>query len=156
MKSFQFTLQSLRVLRGQKERAAQQRYAEALRACETAAGQVKLASDALSSSWTTLSQALSTGAPAMELLRTRAWCNVLELRLKERAGCLEKARLAVDAVWREMLAATCDREAMDRYYDKSRRAYEHQLLLAEQKHFDELATQMNNAPGPLQYSNPSP
>ena len=150
MKSFRFPLQSLRVLRGQKERAAQIHYAEALRACEKAAGQVKAASDELNMSWMSLSRGLSTGVSAMELLRTRAWCNVLELRLKERADFLEKARLAVDAVWNEMLAATRDREALDRFYKKSRRAFEREVLHTEQKHFDELAVQLNNVPNPLQ------
>lgn len=150
MKSFRFPLQSLRVLRGQRERTAQLRYAEALRACEEAARQVKLAGDELNTGWGTLGKALSTGVTAMELLRTRAWCNVLELRLKERAGHLEKMRLAVDAVWNDMLAATRDREALDRFHKKSRRAYEYEALCAEQKHFDELAVQLNGASNPLQ------
>src|SRR5450759_3960676 len=120
MKTFRFPLQSLRVLREQKERTAQKSYADALRACEEAAARVKTAGDELSAGWTTLGKELSFGVTAMQLLRTRAWCNVLELRLKERTGLLEKARLAVDAVWHEMLGATRDREALDRYYKKTR------------------------------------
>jgi len=86
MRTFRFPLQSLRVLREQKERTAQKRYADALRACDEAAAQLKLAGDELSASWTALARDLATGVTAMELLRARAWCNVLELRLKERTG----------------------------------------------------------------------
>ena len=150
MKSFHFPLQSLRVLRGQKERTAQLHYAETLRACENAAAQVKSAGDELNTGWMTLARELSSGVTAMELLRTRAWCNVLELRLKDRASHLEKMRLAVDSVWHEMLAATRDREALDRFHKKSRRAYEHEALRAEQKHLDELAVQLSGNRNPME------
>lgn len=155
MKTFRFPLQSLRVLREQKEQAAQKRYSEALRACEEAAARVKSAGDELSSSWTALGRDLTSGVTAMELLRTRAWCNVLELRLKERTGILEKARIAVDAVWHEMLKATRDREALDHYYRKTRRAYDRQVQAAEQKELDELAVRMAAAPAPLEYAEPA-
>jgi flagellar export protein FliJ len=152
MKTFRFPLQSLRVLREQKERTAQKNYADALRACEEAAARVKTAGDELSAGWTTLSKELSFGVTAMQLLRTRAWCNVLEFRLKERTGQLEKARLAVDEVWEAMLGATRDREALDRYYKKSRRGYDRKVQTEEQKQLDELAVRMADAPSPLEYA----
>jgi len=152
MKTFRFPLQSLRVLRDQKERSAQKRYADALRACEDAAARVKTASDELSASWVTLGKELSAGVTAMELLRKRAWCNVLELRLKERTTVLEKARLSVDAVWQEMLNATRDREALDRYYKKTRRIYDRKVQSEEQKQLDELALRMADAPAPLEFA----
>jgi len=150
MKAFRFPLQSLRVLREQKERTAQKRYAEALSACEAAAAQVKTAGSELSTSWASLGKELAAGVTAMELLRTRAWCNVLELRLKERTTMLEKARLAVDAVWNEMLGATRDREALDRYYKKTRRAHDRKVQVLEQKDLDELAMRMADAPSRLE------
>ncbi|HUA39699.1 MAG TPA: flagellar FliJ family protein [Candidatus Sulfopaludibacter sp.] len=153
MKPFRFPLEPLRVMRGQKERAAQVRYADALRACERAAAEVKAAGDELNTSWLSLSRGLSAGVTALELLRTRAWCNVLELRLKERADQLIKARLVVDTVWQQMLAATRDREALDRFHRKSRRVYQHDWLQTEQKQFDELAVQTNGEPGWLQPPN---
>ncbi len=139
MKPFRFSLQSLRVLREQKERAAQVHYTEALRACEEAAARVKSASDELSACWTTLCDKLSAGVNATDLLRTRAWCNVLELRLKERAGALEQARHMVDMVWREMMLATRDRETLDRFHDKRRRVYDREVQREDQKRLDELA-----------------
>ena len=152
MKTFRFPLQSLRVLREQKERTAQKNYADALRACEEAAARVKAAGDDLSAGWATLGKELSFGVTAMQLLRTRAWCNVLELRLRERTGLLEKARLAVDAVWQEMLGATRDREALDRYYKKTRRVYDRKVQTEEQKQLDELAVRMADAPTPLEFA----
>jgi flagellar export protein FliJ len=155
MKTFRFPLQSLRVLREQKEQAAQKRFADALRACEEAAAQVKAAGAELSACWGTLGRELSAGVAAIDLLRTRAWCNVLELRLKERAASLEKARLAVDAVWHEMTLATRDREALDRYHNKKRRAYDRKVRAEEQKALDELAVRLADAPLPLNYPNPA-
>src|ERR1041385_4037041 len=146
MKTFRFPLQSLRVLREQKEHREQKRYADALRACEDAAEKVKTAGDELSASWLTLGKELSSGVTAMELLRTRAWCNVLELRLRERTGALEKARLVVDTVWQDMLNATRDREALDRYYKKTRRAYDRKVQSFEQKALDDLAARLAETP----------
>jgi len=152
MKTFRFPLQSLRVLREQKEQAAQKQYVEVLRACEDAAARVKATSDELSTSWNSLGRELAAGVTAMELLRTRAWCNALELRLKERTGLLETARLAVDKVWQEMLNATRDREALDRYYKKSRRVHDRKVQAEEQKQLDELAMRTSDTPSPLEFA----
>jgi flagellar export protein FliJ len=151
MKSFQFSLSALSVLREQQEQAAQKKYAESLRFCEQAAARVETASQELMSCWRDLTGKLSAGVSAMEFLRARAWCNVVELRLKERTAALEQARLKVDAVWQEMLVATRDRESLDRFHQKKRRAYNTQLQRAEQKELDELAIQLASTPGPFQY-----
>jgi flagellar export protein FliJ len=154
MKPFRFSLQPLRVLRQQKERASQQRYADALRACENAATRVQTASEELNACWTTLNKELSAGVPGMQLLRTRAWCNVLEMKMRERASELEKARLTVDAMWQEMLLATRDREALDSFHDKSRRAYDREAQRVEQNNLDELAVQLSGTPSPLRFAQP--
>lgn len=149
MKSFHFSLSALSVLREQQEQAAQKKYAEALRFCEEAAVRVQAASQELRACWRELTAKLSAGVSAVEFLRARAWCNVLELRLKERTNALEQARLKVDAVWQEMLAATRDRESLDRFHQKKRRAYDRQVQQAEQKELDELAIQLAAKSGPL-------
>jgi flagellar export protein FliJ len=151
MKSFHFSLSALSVLREQQEQAAQKKYSESLQFCEAAAARVENASRELMNSWHDLTGKLSSGVSAVDFLRARAWCNVLELRLKERTAALEQARLKVDAVWQEMLVATRDRESLDRFHDKKRRAYNLQLQRAEQKELDELAIQLAATPGPLQY-----
>src|SRR5579884_3934405 len=142
MKAFQFSLSALAVLREQEEKAAQKKYADSLRICEEAAARVQSASQELMSCWRDLTGKLSAGVSAVEFLRARAWCNVLELRLKERTVALEQARLKVDAVWQEMLIATRDRESLDRFHDKKRRAYDQEVQRHEQKELDELAIQL--------------
>jgi flagellar export protein FliJ len=150
MKRFHFSLSALAVLREQQEQAAQKKYSEALRTCEEAAGRVQTAGRELSSGWQDLTGKLTAGVSAVDFLRSRAWCNVLELRLKERTAALEQARLKVDAVWHEMLLATRDRESLDRFQSKKRRAYDREAQRREQKEMDELAIQLAATPGPLQ------
>lgn len=147
MKPFHFSLQPIRVLREQKEQAAQQQYVQTLRVCEEAAARVRHAGAELAACWTSLGEELAAGAEATEVLRTRAWCNVLELRLKERTGALEQARLEVDAVWREMLLATRDREAIDHFHDRQRAGYDQEVQRAEQKELDEVALRRAAAGG---------
>jgi len=93
-------------------------YEQALRACETVAVRIKSASDELAASWAALCHELSTGASATDLLRKRAWCNVLELRLKEQAHALEDARQVVDRLWDDMLLAKRARELFNRFLKK--------------------------------------
>jgi len=151
MKTFHFSLSALAVLREQEEQAAQKRYADSLRICEEAATRVQKASHELMTCWRDLTGKLAAGVSAVEFLRARAWCNVLELRLKERTAALEQARLKVDAVWQEMLVATRDRESLDRFHDKKRRAYDLEVQRKEQKELDELAIQLASTPGPLHF-----
>src|SRR6185437_6974293 len=133
----------------------QKKYADALRVCEEAAQRVQKASNELTTSWHELTSKLSAGVSAVEFLRSRAWCNVLELRLKERTVALEQARLNVDAVWQEMLIATRDRETLDRFHKKKRQAYDREVQRVEQKELDELAIQLASTPGPLNYQPPT-
>ena len=142
MKPFRFALQPLRVLREQREQTAQQRYAEALRACEQAAASVRLASEGLNNAWTALQKDLGAGVTGMQLMRSRAWCNVLELRLKDRTRDLERARLSTDSLWHELMKATRDREVMDTFHDKRRHAYDQEVRRSEQNALDEMALQI--------------
>jgi flagellar export protein FliJ len=146
MKPFRFPLHSIRVLRERKEQVAQQHFAEAMLACEEAAFQLQTASDALAAGWNSLCEELSTGVAATRLIRTRAWCSVLEQRQKDRAASLQHARRLMDAAWREMMLATRDREALDRYHDKCRRAYDRETQREEQKQLDELGVRRSITP----------
>lgn len=151
MKSFQFSLSALSVLREQQEQTAQKKYADALRLCEEAAHRVQTASEELTASWRELKGKLASGVSAVEFLRTRAWCNVLELRLKERSSALERARLTMDALWKEMLVATRDREALDRFHARKRRAYDRETQRKAQQEMDELAIQLAASPAMLRF-----
>ncbi len=107
---------------------------------------MQAASAELAASWTHFSGKLAAGATGIELLRARAWCNVLELRAKERAAIMEQARLATEAAWRDMLSATREREALDRLHDKRLAAHNRAAATEEQKTLDELALQLIHSP----------
>jgi flagellar export protein FliJ len=150
MKLFKFSLESLRTLRKQKERVAQQHYARALAACDAAGAQLQNANRELTGAWESLVRELGGGAAAAKIQGLRAWCAALESR---RNGCqvaLDEACRAAEAAFREMIGAVRDREALDRFCDKLRRAHERGAQREEQKHFDELAVQMSGANGLLQ------
>ena len=85
------------------------------------------------------------GITATRLVRTRAWCSVLETRQQERDAALKAARQAMNDAWREMMLAMRDREALDRYHDKCRRAYDREVQRGEQKRLDELGLRLNVA-----------
>jgi flagellar export protein FliJ len=146
MKPFRFALQPILALRQQAEQSARERYAGTLRACEDAAARVQKASIELTQCWAGLCDKLASGVNSAELLRARAWCNVLELRVKERASALETARHAVDAVWQELMVATRDREGLDRLQDRRRSTYNREAQAADQKALDEVALQLIHSP----------
>jgi flagellar export protein FliJ len=150
MKPFRFSLESLRTLRKQKERVAQQHYARALAAGDAAAAQLADANRELAAAWEMLVTELGDGAAAAHILGRRAWCTALETRRNERQAALEAARRAAETAFRELLVAARDREALDRFCEKSRRAHARGAQREEQKNFDELAVQMRGADGLLQ------
>lgn len=155
MKPFRFSLQPIRSLKQQAEQTARERYAQTLRSCEEAAARVQQASVELTDCWAGLCDKLAQGVNSDDLLRARAWCNVLELRVKERASALEQARHAVDAVWQELMTATREREGLDRLYDRRHVAYKRLAQAAEQKSLDELALQLIHSPtSPRALANP--
>jgi hypothetical protein len=91
----------------------------AMRACEAAAGRLKAAGDELAACWTALCHEITAGVSPTDLLRKRAWCNVLELRLKEHAHALEAARHGVDAVWNDLMLTARARELSQRFLRKN-------------------------------------
>jgi flagellar export protein FliJ len=152
MKPFRFSLEMLQVLRKQTERVAQQRYVAALAARNGAELHLQRAAADLSVGWDQLGQELGRGITASRLADLRAWCKVLEGRWNERKTALEAARRAAEQAFQAMTTAVRDREALDRFYDKSRRAYDREVQRADQKTYDELAVQLSSTPGPLQYT----
>ncbi len=145
MKPFRFSLQPIRILREQKEQKAQKAFGEAMRSYDNAVLQLKNASDELVAGWNALCREMSSGVNASQLTKSRAWCNVLELRQKERAEALQRAKRAMEAAMQEMLLATRDREAIDNYHDKRRAAYERDVQRHEQKELDELGLRRSSA-----------
>ncbi len=147
MKAFRFPLESLRTLRQQREQATQQHYARTLTLCDGAARVLQLAEMELLTGHALLQSELATGASAARIINLQTWCKVLELRRNECAAVLQAAQTEASEAFRALTAAARDREALDKFHEKSLRAWERTLLSAEQKMFDELAIQ--NAGGPL-------
>jgi flagellar export protein FliJ len=141
MKAFNFPLESLRTLRKQREHAAQQRYARALVVCEGATRVLQLAEGELNAGHALFTHELKTGATAGRIINLRTWCTVLEIRRNECSAALAEARRQAGEAFRLMTAAARDREALDRFHDKSQRLWRRAFQAEEQKTFDELAVQ---------------
>lgn len=145
MKPFRFPLESLRILRKQKERAAQQRYARSLLACQAAAAQLEKAVRALDAGHQLLTRELNRGVSAAKMMSLRTWCMALEIHQHERKAAFNETRRIADLAFQEMAAATRDREGLDRFYDKARQTHAREALREEQKTLDELVVQLNGA-----------
>lgn len=139
MKPFRFPLKSLRVLREQKERTAQKRYVEALRASDEAAAKLDAGTHELAAAWTALCEEVAEGVTIAKLHQTRAWCAELERRCDQLSAALKLAQQLAQEAWREMTLATRDREALDKLRDKCRRTYDREVQRVEQKELDAMA-----------------
>jgi flagellar export protein FliJ len=146
MKAFNFPLESLRTLRQQRERAAQQRYARALVLCDGAARVLQLAEEELKTSHASLLGELAKGTTADRILQLRTWGTVLEIRRNECAAAFTEARRDANDAFRLMTAAAREREALDRFHDKSHSLWQRAFHADEQKMFDELAVQRQSVP----------
>lgn len=146
MKAFSFPLESLRTLRKQREQAAQQRYARTLVACDGAARALQAAEAELKTGHGLLSGELQTGATASRIVNLRTWCAVLEIRRNECLAALAEARRNSNNAFRLLTAAAREREALDRFHEKSHRIWQRAFHADEQKMFDELAVQRQAAP----------
>ena len=141
MKPFAFPLESLRVLRKQRERVAQQRYARALVNGRRAEQQMQTASVEWEAALAELKQAMGAGISAGQFANLRNGCLVLEIRWREHQAALLEARRVAALIFQELAAATREREGLDQFHHRARREHELQLRRSEQKIFDEMATQ---------------
>ena len=146
MKAFSFPLESLRILRKQRERTAQQRYARALVVCDGAARGLQLAEAELKTGHAVLIGELQTGTTADRIIQLRTWCTVLEIRRNECAAAFVEARREANDAFRLLTAAAREREALDRFHEKSQNLWRREFQADEQKMFDELAVQRQAAP----------
>ena len=147
MKAFKFPLESLRTLRKQREHAAQQQYARALVVCDGAARLLQLAEEELTAGHSMLLRELAAGTEASRIVNLKTWCSVLETRKNECAATLAEARRDANDAFRAMTVAVREREALDRFHDKSRLQWQRAFQADEQKMFDELAVQRQSGNG---------
>lgn len=139
MKPFRFPLLAILTLREEREQERQRQYADRLRAVESvqralAAVQTELA--ALAAEHATR---LGQGAQAQDLRRLDQYRHVLDGRLSRLHQDLAAARRAADAAWQALLKATQDRQALEKYQERLRRAHAHAVTREEQRLLDDLA-----------------
>jgi len=146
MKAFRFPLESLRTLRQQRERTAQQTYARALVLCDGAQRVLQLAEEELKAGHAMLMSELKTGATASRFVNLRTWCTVLELRRTECLVRLAEARRHANEIFQVMTVISREREALDRFHDNKQSLWQRAFQADEQKMFDELAVQRQAAP----------
>lgn len=141
MKAFNFPLESLRTLRQQRERTAQQRYARALVQCDEAERGWQRSEAELQTAHALFRSELAAGVAAGRLVQLRTWGTVLEIRRNQAAAAVTEARRNVEDASRLMTAAAREREALDRFHDKSQHLWQRAFHADEQKVYDELAVQ---------------
>jgi flagellar export protein FliJ len=145
MKSFRFSLQSLHVLREQKERVAQKHYAEALLVCEEATAGLNASSHELAAARSVLCKEVLAGNTISKLQQVRAWCSQLEQYCEQQTAALKSAEEAAAKAWQEMLLATRDRKTLDNLHRQRRRDYDYAMQREEQKHLDEMGLRVNTS-----------
>jgi flagellar export protein FliJ len=146
MKAFNFPLESLRTLRKQREQAAQQRYAQALVACDGAQRLLQLADEEMAACQVLQAAELKTGATAGRIVQLQVWSTVLRTRRAECQTRLDEAQRNANDAFRLMTAAVRERESLDHFHDKSQRIWQRAFHAEEQKMFDELAVQRQSVP----------
>jgi flagellar export protein FliJ len=146
MKAFSFPLESIRLLRQQRERAAQQRYARALAVCENTERKFNAANEELAAGYKLLGLESGQSSTICRLTQVRTWCAVLEMRFHECEAAFTEAKRSASEAFNFLCAATRDRETLDRFHEKSRRAWQRICQQTEQKMLDELAVQRQGSP----------
>jgi flagellar export protein FliJ len=139
MRPFRFPLQALLTLRQQREQDAQRQYARRLLAVEVV--QQNLAATRLEVQHLADEHQirLRHGAQAHEFRRLDLYRHALNDRLTRLEQDLATARKAAERAWLALVQATQNRQALDQYRQKRRRAYDYALAREEQRLLDDLA-----------------
>jgi flagellar export protein FliJ len=139
MKPFRFPLQVLQALREHKEQVALTCYAAALRAAEEAARRLEANQLELQACWAVSQKLLAAGSPASELGRVQSYHQFLQERRLELERARREAGQKVARTWQELRSAMRDRQALEKYHDKQRQAYDLLAQREAQKQLDEMA-----------------
>lgn len=146
MKPFRFPLEVLRTIREQQEQAAQQRFAAALAASETAARRVRENLRELEACWRAVKHTVKADALMSEVIRLRDFADLIEQRQAELERELTAARTAAEKAAAAMRLAMRDREIIEQLHHRRFGAHRLEVAREEQKALDELAGR-KSAPG---------
>ena len=141
MKIFRFRLQAVLTLREQAEHEAQQLCARAYAAVESAEARLRSAEAAIAAADDLRRTHLAAGSRASQLEQLRIYAVLLQDRRAQIARELTEARRRAEEARRRLLAATQQRETLERLRNRQRRAHDYQAARAEQKLLDEMAGQ---------------
>jgi flagellar export protein FliJ len=138
MKRFRFALESVRTLREQKEREAQQRYAERVRACQAAATRLQVLELERESCWRLVREQVLARTTAQALAHSGAYAGAIEERRQQAQADLRAAQQRLEEAQAVLNRASRDHDGMKRHRDKLLRAHRRAEERGEQKFLDEL------------------
>ena len=141
MKRFRFSLHALHTLRQRQEQHALRQFGLALTARALAAHDLEEARHRCEAGWQASRQCMKAGLTASQLARLGAYCQVMEELRRQSESTLHRAQRTVDEKWEKLVTVRQQREAVDKYYQRQRSAYERQLSREEQKALDDMAHQ---------------
>ena len=141
MKSFQFSLQALRILRQRQEQSALEEYTQTLVARERALSQLEAVRQELALAWSEFHQKLATHAPAVQLAQMEAYCESVARRRLECEHAEKVARNRVHLAFTKLVAARQAREVIEKFHDAQKRQHQRAVRKQEQKALDDLAKQ---------------
>src|ERR1700722_4154643 len=110
MKSFQFTLEAVRIVRQRHEQDAMERYAQALLARKQAMDRLDAVQREINSAWQELRSMLARSCPASRAAQAHVYHQSLEKRRNECATELGLAERRVNLSFQAMLHARQQRE----------------------------------------------
>lgn len=139
MKAFQFTLESVRIVRQRHEQEAMEQYARALLGRRQAVERLEAVQEQLTSGWQELRQLLARGCEAARAAQMQDYHRSLEKRRDEHVAALGMAERRVNAAFQGMMAARQQREIVDKCFDKQKTRHQREQLRLEQKFLDDLA-----------------
>jgi flagellar export protein FliJ len=84
---------------------------------------------------------MKAGVTAAQLASLGAYCRTMEQLQRQAEAQLRRAQRTVDERWEKLLTVRQQREAVDKYYQRQRGAYERHLSREEQKALDDMAHQ---------------
>jgi flagellar export protein FliJ len=138
MKAFRFRLQAVLTIREQHEQAAQHRYARACAAVETAQSRLRTAEGDIDAAEQAHRAQMAVSPQAGQIEQLRLYATLLHERRVQRGKELAEARQWAEGAWRQLVAATQQRESLERVQNRQCRAHDYSAACAEQKILDEL------------------
>lgn len=139
MKPFRFSLQPLLILRERAERQALEAYAQALIEHRRREDILKDLEGQLGEAYTESKRRLTNVTPVFHIVQHQLYCAHLEGRCKSAATDVSIAAGKVKETIEALMAARQRKEVVEKFREKQRATYDHEILVEEQKLLDELA-----------------